>query len=284
MEVAESVGVAAEILLIDKPTSSMVDTLRVGMESLDTDVPVVIKDVDNFVKPESFEYFGSNFVVFASLHEMNEVTAGNKSFIQKDSNGLLTNIVEKRIISPEINTGLIGFESASEFLRVSNRLSGYGEKHVSDVIREMLQLNAPFRAVKAESYRDWGELKDWNNYKNEFSVLIIRLEGVLMLEQTCFALGKTELDIKPIHENVQFILDKMISGKIKLVLVTSIQDRFRENLTNHLSLIGFLSFELIMGVPNTKTFVIDSFSRTKMFPNAMAINMNANGHLQDHLG
>ncbi len=284
MELTETLGVPAEFILLEKPTTSMVDTIRLGIEAIGEDTSIVIKDVDNFVEPSTQEFFGKNFLTRASLYKFPKVNAANKSYVEIDANDYLINIVEKRVISAEFNSGLIGFEHASDFLHFSSLLSGSDEKYVSDVIRVMLQKEVQFKTIHANSYLDWGVLSDWLAYVNEFATIFVDIDGVLAENENPY--GKNGADwarLRPIEDNIKVILEKSCKGFFSVVFTTTRSEKYRSVLQSQLKDLGFQEFQLIMGLPHAKRILINDFAVSNPYPSAIAINLHRNArNLSDY--
>lgn len=284
-EISQTMNCDVSMHLLDTPTASMVDTINEGIEFLGDDQPIVIKDTDNQVIPGDFSQFGQNFIVYADLQIFRNVVAANKSFIEKDSYDFLTNIVEKRIVGSAINTGLVGFERASDFLRASMNIASAGEKYVSDVIRFLLDRSQVFSAVSAEEYLDWGTLTEWREYCKQFATIFVDIDGVLAVNENPNGKnGKNWNRFRPIEENIEPLVAGSISGKYKIVFTTSRSAEFRSLLITQLEELGFVDFEVVMGLPHAQRILINDFAPTNPFPSATAINLVRNSaNLGDYL-
>lgn len=148
-------GVPVHLELLEGRTSSMVETICLGLNVMESDTPFIVRDVDNLVVVGSKEFFDApNGVVFADLSRFTAVPAHNKSFLTFGSDMTLVSIVEKRIVSPLINVGCVKFNSASDFLTAAKLAQSDTEVYVSDVIRVMLDWNRCFVGYEAAAYED----------------------------------------------------------------------------------------------------------------------------------
>ena len=276
-EVSTLLNCPVKFVLLEEPTASMVDSIAAGIETMRIDGPIVVKDSDNLVALDSNELFGKNFLVYAELEKFTSVKAANKSFVEIDSQGFISNIVEKRIISAEINSGLIGFQSASDFLRAMQKVSGAREKYVSDIVRYLLGDGEVFWGQSASDYIDWGTLVEWKQYCSTFATIFADIDGVLATNENPHGNeGNNWLSFKPIVENVEPLLQGVNLGRYVVVFTTSRSEKYREGLTRSLSEIGFKKFELIMGLPHAKRILINDFAPTNPYPSALAINLERN--------
>jgi hypothetical protein len=263
--------------LLEEPTASMVDSIAAGIETMSIDGPIVVKDSDNLVALDSNELIGRNFLVYAELEKFTSVKVANKSFVEIDSQGFISNIVEKRIISAEINSGLIGFQSASDFLRAMQKVSGAREKYVSDIVRYLLGDGEVFWGQSASDYIDWGTLIEWKRYCSTFATIFVDIDGVLVTNENPHGNeGKNWFSFRPITENVEPLMQGVNLGKYVVVFTTSRSEKYREGLTKSLSDLGFKNFELIMGLPHAKRILINDFAPTNPYPSALAINLERN--------
>jgi hypothetical protein len=276
-EVSSVLNCPVKFVLLEEPTASMVDSIAAGIETMSIDGPIVVKDSDNLVALDSNELIGRNFLVYAELEKFTSVKVANKSFVEIDSQGFISNIVEKRIISAEINSGLIGFQSASDFLRAMQKVSGAREKYVSDIVRYLLGDGEVFWGQSASDYIDWGTLIEWKRYCSTFATIFVDIDGVLVTNENPHGNeGKNWFSFRPITENVEPLLQGVNLGKYVAVFTTSRSEKYREGLTKSLSDLGFKNFELILGLPHAKRILINDFAPTNPYPSALAINLERN--------
>lgn len=282
-EIKQVLGVPVEFLLLENPTRSMVETISLGIAHLGEDTPIMVKDVDNYIEFSDHAPNG-NFLVYEDLSENPLVVATNKSFVEFDAFKNLTNIVEKRIISNFINTGLIGFSSSSDFVRAARFLASTSESYVSDVLRYLMSEGSSFSAHKAGSYSDWGTLSDWRSYTRDFGTYLVDLDEVILGESHKYAripgAGRVRLD----SENAEALLDRLQLGKSKVVFLSSKAEMLRGGITALLESYGFTNFDLVLSLPRSQKILIDTFSDYRPYPAAVAINLDKKaGNLRAHL-
>ena len=284
-EVEGVLGCPVNFVLLDSPTPSMVATVTHGLATLQDDRPVVIKDTDNLVGVAADALpLGENFVTYASLHSNPDVVVGNKSYVEMDSHDFVTNIVEKRVISSDFNSGLVGFASGSIFLSAARSLTGASEIYVSDIVRAILADGAAVRGVEASTYIDWGTLEDWRRYCRSFATLFVDLDGVVGLNEHPLAAGDGGWHrIRPIQENVDALLQRQDSGRHTLIFTTSRSGRFRAAVDAELRRLGFDAFQLVMDLPHARRILINDFAPTNAFPTAEAINIPRDARWLDEM-
>jgi bifunctional N-acetylglucosamine-1-phosphate-uridyltransferase/glucosamine-1-phosphate-acetyltransferase GlmU-like protein len=105
--------IPTELLLLDNPTTSMVDTVVKGIEFIDQEEAIIVKDCDNFVGlKEGSLNLDFNLISTVDISIFNNIRPDNKSYLSINENGMLLNIVEKKIISSNINIGCVKFASS----------------------------------------------------------------------------------------------------------------------------------------------------------------------------
>jgi len=276
LQIESVTGINARLVLLDQPTSSMVDTVCFGIETIAGDPPIVVKDVDNLISASVETFIGENFVTYANLVEFPGVTPVNKSFVEIDAHGFIENIVEKRIISGEINTGLIGFSSASSFLRAASFIRPAREKFVSDIVRYLLSNGEVFQGLVANLYEDWGVLDDWKAYSRKYCTIFVDFEGIVHERKVINDLAKPDSEVLQIQSNISSLLKLARGGTAVIVFCSTRDEGSRANVSEQLNKMGFEHFQLLMGLPIARKFVVSAYSEVTDYPAAIALNLETN--------
>ncbi len=283
-EVEQVLGAPVEILLLAEPTRSMVETISRGIEHLGEDTQIVVKDVDNFVEyPHDITPTG-NFLIYEDLAVNPSVVAANKSYIEFDAFKNVSNIVEKRVISNFINTGLVGFTSSSDFIRAARFLASTSESYVSDVIRYLMSNGALFTAHQTASYKDWGTLLDWRAYTRNFRTYLVDLDEAILGETHKYSKDSGWGQINPDHDNAHALIKRCQGGMSRIVFLSSRPERFRSEIVTALQSYGFSDFDLVLSLPRSQKFLIDTFSDYRPYPAGVAVNLEKKpGNLSAYL-
>jgi hypothetical protein len=263
------------IMHLDKQTASQSETVAVALEKLGTTGFVLIKDSDNFFNLEIED--AGNQVAFFDLEQSKKIDPGSKSYIQMDSNGILTNIVEKKVASSLFSVGGYGFEDASEFYNTFNKLSrleSYGEIYISHVIFEMILSGSMFKGVKVDQYKDWGTYEDWIDYIDRYKCIFVDIDGVLLTNTSPHFsnLGQGS----PIEENISLLNSLRSKGQTTIILTTSRSENYRDLTEKELSEKGMGYDRLIMGLPHCQRIIINDFAESNPYPSCFAINLERN--------
>lgn len=266
------VGDKSEILLLKDRTSSQSETVATAIRELGVKGSVFVKDSDSYFKYDPGT--GGNQVAYFDLSECEAISPGSKSYIQVDSNGMLTNIVEKKVISPFFSVGGYGFESAEEFCLTYDRIQAMDEEseiYISNLIFDMLLFGFKFIGKKVEDYKDWGTIEDWRRYTRQYKCLFIDIDGVLLTNtsQHFSNLGEG----RPILDNIEFVGSLRKSGRATVILTTSRSERHRETTEEELKAKGIGYDKLLMGLPHCQRVIINDFSSSNPYPSCSSINL-----------
>jgi hypothetical protein len=225
-----------------------------------------------------------NQIAFFDLNDMDNINARTKSYIEFDINGVITNIVEKKVVSSTFSVGGYGFESATQFCSTFERLKDLeGECYVSNVIFEMILSGSKFDGLPTLNFKDWGTIEAWNRYKSQYSCLFVDIDGTLVTNSSVhfppYVGGG-----KSLQKNINHLNSLYSSGKIKIVLTTSRPDYMRELTISELKEKGILYDHLITGLPHCKRIIINDFANSNPYPSCEAINILRNSdNLEDYL-
>lgn len=285
----ESKGYSVELLVLDEPTSSAVDTVYQTLSIKDVTGPFVIKDSDNYVECQ----LGSgNFVVGASLYDSNFSISNipAKSFIILDSSShIISGIVEKEIVSQTVSLGVYGFESGALFKETCDKIfesedyKYYSELYVSHVVAYWIAFNGSiFKYLSLSAYEDWGTLDDWNRVRKRNSTYFVDIDGVIMKNSGKY--GKVNWrNNTTILEGNLLALKKISNEGGQIVFVTARGD---EDLiiVKKILLEYEISYKCIVTDCNHATrILINDFAPTNPYPSSVAINIPRNGSLTEFL-
>lgn len=181
--IRSALGADVQVVVHDEPTANQPETVARTIELAHLDEPFLVKDSDNqFVVDGLEEDVGS--VCVDSLNHHDAINPRNKSYVQVDRNGLITNIREKSVISDLFSVGGYSFADPDHYLACYRRLAEDGaaddrELYLSDVIGSMILEGVPFRAQQVKGYRDWGTIREWRHALERSRVCFVSLDGFL---------------------------------------------------------------------------------------------------------
>ena len=263
----------SNIVLLPEQTDSQSETVYTFLSGYDLDGFVFIKDSDGFYRCDVEE---RNQVAYFDLNDMDDINARTKSYVDLDVNDVVTNIVEKKVISSTFSSGGYGFADAKEFCKTFEKLQDMdGECYISHIIFEMMLSGSTFYGTKTTDFKDWGTLDAWNKYKSQYKCLFVDIDGTLITNSSHHFppyMGSGE----PIENNIDFIAELHEQGKTKIVLTTSRPEKFRQLTIMELQTKGISFDELVMGLPHCQRVIINDFARSNPYPSCKAINIPRN--------
>ena len=263
----------SNIVLLPEQTDSQSETVYTFLSGYDLDGFVFIKDSDGFYRCDVEE---RNQVAYFDLNDMDDINARTKSYVDLDVNDVVTNIVEKKVISSTFSSGGYGFADAKEFCKTFEKLQDMdGECYISHIIFEMMLSGSTFYGTKTTDFKDWGTLDAWNKYKSQYKCLFVDIDGTLITNSSHHFppyVGSGE----PIENNIDFIAELHEQGKTKIVLTTSRPEKFRQLTITELQTKGIPFDELVMGLPHCQRVIINDFARSNPYPSCKAINIPRN--------
>ena len=263
----------SNIVLLPEQTDSQSETVYTFLSGYDLDGFVFIKDSDGFYRCDVEE---RNQVAYFDLNDMDDINARTKSYVDLDVNDVVTNIVEKKVISSTFSSGGYGFADAKEFCKTFEKLQDMdGECYISHIIFEMMLSGSTFYGTKTTDFKDWGTLDAWNKYKSQYKCLFVDIDGTLITNSSHHFppyVGSGE----PIENNIDFLAELHQQGKTKIVLTTSRPEKFRQLTITELQTKGIPFDELVMGLPHCQRVIINDFARSNPYPSCKAINIPRN--------
>ena len=263
----------SNIVLLPEQTESQSETVYTFLSGYDLDGFIFIKDSDGFYRCDVEE---RNQVAYFDLNDMDDINARTKSYVDLDVNNVVTNIVEKKVISSTFSSGGYGFADAKEFCKTFEKLQDMdGECYISHVIFEMMLSGSTFYGTKTTDFKDWGTLDAWIKYKSQYKCLFVDIDGTLITNSSHHFppyVGSGE----PIEDNINLLADLHEEGKVKIILTTSRPEKLRQLTLQELQVKGIPYDELVMGLPHCQRIIINDFARSNPYPSCSAINIPRN--------
>lgn len=169
------------VVVLDEQTRSQADTVDQTLAALGLDEPFLVKDSDGYFTLDHLVQ-DDNYVCVESLNNFDSINPRNKSYLQVDMHGIVTNIREKVVISDLFNVGGYYFTSPEQFRAFYRRLSRDQaawdrEIYISDVIGAMILQGIPFRTRRTQGYKDWGTIREWQRALLDQKAYFVLLDG-----------------------------------------------------------------------------------------------------------
>jgi len=261
----------SEILYLDKPTKHQSQTVAEAIKHFNLIGPIFVKDSDNYFETE---YSGENCICYYDLNLSGLIKPKNKSYIEIDEHGFISNIIEKQVLSPFFCVGGYGFKSAKLFNETLKEIEiiTNGEIYLSNVIFQMILKEQKFISYPVTNYKDWGTLEDWDRYKRTYATLFVDIDGTLVKNSSAHFppyIGNTPA----LEENVSILRKLYSTGKFQIILTTSRPEDFREATIKQMQELDLPFNHLIMGLLHAKRIVINDYSKSNPFKSCDSINL-----------
>lgn len=271
------------VAVLPTATSCSPETVYRCVEMLNLQGWIVVKDCDclvSYTEPPS-----NRFVVGMTLRSNTQISnLTQKSFIVHDSNKIIQEVVEKRVVSDCVCVGVYGMHTEdfrSSYRRIGTLMNG--EMYFSHVVSDVTDSTSnAFLCVEATHYEDWGTKNDWFGSQSRRNTYFIDIDGIMVRNTGKYGTKNWFNTLEPIETNVQVVKHLSDSGH-EIVFVTS-------RTPDALSLfIDFLKYrkiaykDIVCGCLHSKRIMVNDFADTNPFPSCLAINVPRNSDLLPYI-
>jgi len=271
------------VVILNERTKGPADTVYqiIQAAGIDDEKEILIKDCDNFF---DHEYSPGNYICVSNIadHEVLKKLS-SKSFVISNDQGIITNIIEKNVVSDTFCVGAYKFETARSFIKTFKSLSQQiPEVFVSHVIQSLLMDNHIFFEKPVSNYVDVGTAQDWFEF-NDKPVIFCDIDGTIIKAQGRY--GENNYNDEPIilEENVKRIHELYKNGA-QIIFTTARNVSHEAQTRMVLSKLGFFGCRLLMGLNNSHRILINDYNNANPFPRAEAINIKRDtDNLKDFL-
>lgn len=260
------------VVILNERTKGPADTVYQIIEAagIEGDKEILIKDCDNFF---DHEYAKGNYICVSNIAEHEVLKKlSSKSFVISNDQGIVTNIIEKDVVSDTFCVGAYKFESAKLFKETFRKLSeNIPEVFVSHVIQWLLMNNHIFVEKPVSNYIDVGTAQDWFEFNNK-PVIFCDIDGTIIESQGRVGGNSFYSPVKPMAKTVERLLQLQKKGA-QFVFTTARPKEIERQTHNLLTSLGFRNYELVIGLQNSARILINDFNDANPYPRATAINV-----------
>lgn len=277
-----------ELCVLDEWTNGPAETVAKTISLMGVEGSIVIKDSDNLTSSSEIKekLVGENFVVGVDIYTRKVAKPESKSYLVKDENDLLVEIIEKKIVSGMICAGVYGISSGKIFLENYTNCVAHmpnSEIFMSHVISYMVKVsNIPFHCVEADNFEDWGTVHEWQYTQRRYGTYFCDFDGVVVLNSGKYGEFNWDSEFKPIIENIQ-VLQKLSSEGAEIIITTARDELQKARIRELLLGYGINVKEIITNLHHSPRFLINDFAPTNPYPSATAINLPRNGSIEAYL-
>lgn len=275
----------AFIVVVPEPTSGPAETVKIAINDISLikkdDFSFLVKDCDSFF---NHDVTSGNYICTSNIADHERLNKlASKSFVKYNDQSIITDIIEKKVVSDSFCIGGYKFESASEYLmaywNIKNR---DGEIFVSHVIQQMLSDGNIFHKKNVTNYVDVGTADDWHKY-NDMPVIFCDIDGTIIKAQSRY--GNYTYNDPPVvlEENVKRVKEYHDKG-CQIWFTTARLPDYAEATNNMIRSLGFVNYNICMGLHNSARILINDYNGSNPYPRAKAINIHRDSdNLKDFL-
>jgi len=268
-------GDRINVVILEEMTEGPADTVYkiIKKSNIDLTQQLLVKDCDSFFHMDKVET--ENFVCTSNIadHEVLKKLS-SKSFVIKNEQGIITSIIEKKVVSDTFCVGGCGFKNVQSYCDTFEQLKKSQtnrEIFVSDVISKQLEDGEIFSSVSVKNYTDVGTQEDWHEYNNK-PVIFCDIDGTLIVSQSRVGQNNFYSSYIALEKTVNKLLDLQKNGA-QFIFVTSRPKNLERQTHNLLTSLGFKNYELIIGLQNSTRILINDFNNANPHPRAISINV-----------
>jgi hypothetical protein len=283
----QAFGDSVKLIILDKNTDSCPETLYTAIKKDKIKGQIIIKDTDCIVIPEEIK--NENFVVGLQINNDTCVkNIQNKSFIVKNDNNIMEDIVEKSIVSNNICVGVYSlkakdFIDSYEKILNSNLMFNTKELYVSHVISHLIiNEKTIFHFIATKKYVDWGTLEDWQREKEKYKTYIFDIDGVLLYNYGKYGSKNWSNTIEPIQENVDLIKSLSEKGN-EIIFMTSRPKEYIGLIELYLKEAEIKYKTILTNCGHSQRIIVNDFASTNPYPSCKSVSVSRNSILSHYI-
>ena len=286
----QAFGDSIEVVVLEEPTASAAETVYRTIQRANIGDLLLIKDSDCVVEAQLPEH--PAFVVGLSIvadSPVDRIQA--KSFVIRDEQGIILDIVEKEVVSNTICVGIYAAPAASfarayERIRESHVHIRAGEIYVSHLVSHLiLQNDLVFRHVEATRFVDWGTLDDWHRELARHRSYVFDIDGVVLRNYGRYGAKNWSNTFEPIAQNVA-LLKRLSDAGHEIVFMTARPDEHLGQFRALMEREGVRYKAVIPGCHHGQRMMVNDFAPTNPYPSCEALSVPRDALLDpyfDHL-
>jgi UTP-glucose-1-phosphate uridylyltransferase len=258
---------------LKQQTNGPAETVYSIAKKLDKDENLFIKDCDSFF---DCKITRNNYICVADLRNNLDVSnVAAKSFACVNNQNIITNVIEKSVVSNYICVGGYNFDQAHDFCTAFEELTECNDDNeifVSHVIKNLIQKNIAFAASVVDNYIDVGTYDEFISYNHSKPTIFCDLDGTVFINQSEYFSNSYKNTPVLIKSAVDYLLKKQKNGS-KIIFTTSRSNKYKDVTVSALEKAGFVDVHILFDLPHAPRVVINDNSKTNPYPSAVAINV-----------
>jgi len=279
--IKETYDKLVNVVILNERTTGPAHTVYeiLKQANIEDDKEFFIKDCDSFFDHTPTE---GNYVCVSSITEHEVLKRlSSKSFVISNDQGIINNIIEKKVVSDKFCVGGYKFDKVGLYKQTFEKLKNKNVKEifVSHIIQDCLHNNNIFLEKQITNYIDVGTAEDWFEY-NDRPVIFCDIDGTLVKAQ---AKGTYDEQPEALEENVKVMLKYQNNGS-QIIFTTARPKKYDNRTKEILDSLGFKDYNLISGLQNVRRILINDYNEANPFPRAVAVNLKRDtDNLKDYI-
>lgn len=280
-------GSQVELLILDEPTKSPTETIYKTIKAKKVKGCVTVKDSDGIAKinnESSSDYYVAGLTI-NSDSSVNHIQS--KSFIIKNDDNIVHDIIEKEVVSNIICVGKWKLK-AQDFIEAYEAIFGSdvyvknNETYMSHIISYLImKKNIIFSYVEVDEYADWGTKKEWYQEIKKHSTYIFDIDGVLLKNYGKYGRKNWYNTFEPIDENIK-LLKRLSSQKAQIIFMTSRTDDALLEFKKYMKEMQIDYKTIITNCNHSKRIIINDFAESNPYPSCESLSIKRNDLLKQY--
>jgi hypothetical protein len=276
-----------EICVLADYTNSQSETVHKTLLKMKITGSFAVKDSDNKIEViEAFDV-NKNFVVGLNINEIGQDInrLQSKSFLKVNTHGIITNIVEKKVISENICVGFYVFRDHKSYINSYSELStvSSNELYLSHIISHLILIKKEvFELKNTMVFEDYGTKEDWKIIQLNHRTYFVDFDGVLVQNKGKFGLENWSTNDIGIQRNLEILAVLSKSGS-QIIITTSRPTAFETSIRLFMESYGVKTHSIVCGLNHSQRILINDFAETNPYPSALGISIKRNGNLDEYL-
>jgi hypothetical protein len=275
-------GDAVNIIILPETTNGPTETIYQALNLAGITGSFLVRDCDSLFAHEPL-LPGNRLFVDCLVNHPDLRTPANKSYVEVNGWDIVTNIMEKKIISDLFCVGGYQFVSSHAFITAYDNIkhSRLDEIYISSVIDHLISKDQVFPVSRVSQYVDLGTKQDWQRF-NDKPTIFCDIDGSLIRNQAAHGQHAYGTVVEPLTKNVNALLAAKLRG-CQIIFTTARQAELEPVTRKMLDDLGFDGCSLIMGLHHARRILINDFAPTNPYPSAVAINIKRDDDCLDQL-
>jgi hypothetical protein len=279
-------GEDVEICILKKQTKDPAETIFKTINIMNLKGFVTIKDSDCYV---SADYpIEKQYICGLKIDKMDDVARiHNKSFVIKNEENIVTDIIEKKVVSDTVCLGVYGLQVV-DFMMAYDKISNSpiyrhgNEMYISHIVSYLISQGGIIHFIEAEKFIDWGTLKDWKKEQEKYRTYFFDIDGVFLKNTGKYGINNWSNTFEPIEENIKIL--KMLSDNgSQIIFTTARTDKHVEKFKKLLSDMNIKYKCIITGCNHSQRIIVNDFAPTNPYPSCSSISVPRNSRLSDYI-